>query len=177
MVGRNLTAGAPIDERFLPPRHPAYEEITKAGAPLMCASAVARMAEGLKGFELFAELGLRGYDDPIWNAFFSTAWTPTPCSTPSTARRTTPPTCCACTGSSPTTRTPRRAPCPLVAALPGSVRRAPAGTTHRPWRHHQVDGRRNIAGGIRRLAARLGRGGLPGVVASSRLGAAWERGC
>lgn len=43
-----------------------YEEALKAGAPPdVCQCCGARVAEGLKGcFELFAELGLRRYNDP-----------------------------------------------------------------------------------------------------------------
>ena len=49
-----------------------YEDAVKAGAPRdICQCCGASVAEGLKGcFELFAELGVRGYDDPTWDAPF-----------------------------------------------------------------------------------------------------------
>ena len=49
-----------------------YEAAVQAGAPPdVCQCCGARVAQGLKGcFELFATLGVRGYEDPAWNAPF-----------------------------------------------------------------------------------------------------------
>ena len=91
-----------------------YEAAVAAGAPRdVCQLCGTPVAEGVKGcWELAAVLLIREYPDGLVGGATFMAWTRTPSSIPkSTARRTTPPTCCTCIGSSSTIRRHGWAPC------------------------------------------------------------------